>query len=160
MPAVELKAALRAAEGKARYALEVFCGVGHVARLPISRGALCIGLGIKGGIDVCNPSVLGSLCQMIREGRVWGLWLGPPCSSWSLARRVTLGCPGGPLRTMKFINGLPHLKDKDREKVRIDNRPMQAATEIMSCAIDCDVPCCFWKIREDQGRPMHVPSRC
>ena len=55
----------------------------------------------------------------LRSGAVAGIWMGTPCSSFSLARRGRGGSPGGPLRLIgKYILGHPKAlrRPKDRKE--------------------------------------------
>ena len=103
--------------------LEVFSGSGKVAKHIESLGHVCIEIDIRCVIpvDVTNQEVADLLIQHITLGRVSGVWLGTPCSSWSLARRGRAGRPGGPLRTIgKFIWGHPDALARPRDKRKIE----------------------------------------
>jgi hypothetical protein len=134
-----LKAALREANTTRVY-LDLFSGVGHVSKCWRRLGLAVLTFDLNDGWDLTDPPLLDIIRGWIRSGVVAAVALGPPCSSWSLARRGVPGSPGGPLRTREHIMGLPGLPDTDRQKVRLGNRTMRAAAAIMQAARAAGVP--------------------
>ena len=67
--------------------LEVFSGSGKVAKQIESMGHICIQIDIRHVIpvDVTHRDIADVLVHHIMIGGVSGVWLGTPCSSWSLA---------------------------------------------------------------------------
>lgn len=69
------------------------------------------------------------------------MWLGTPCSTFSLARR---GPAGGnfpsPLRSASEPMGLSTLEGKDLEKVQEANDVAEKAAELLDIAIEMNVP--------------------
>ena len=107
--------------------LEVFSGSGRVAKYIETMGHICIQIDIRYvmPVDVTNRAIADVIVHHIMLKRVSGVWLGTPCSSWSLARRGRAGRPGGPLRTIgEFIWGHPDAlaRPKDRRKIFQGNR--------------------------------------
>jgi len=74
---------------------------------------------------------------------VTALWLGTPCSSWSTARRGRPGSPGGPLRTVECIWGVPEAlaRPKDAAKIEVGNRTMRMSARLLAAAIRRGIPC-------------------
>ena len=61
------------------------------------------------------------------------MWLGVPCSSFSLARHPAL-------RSAEFPLGLPNLNEEDRAKVSSSNRLLSAACNLANLAIQRHLP--------------------
>eukprot|EP00959_Pyramimonas_sp_CCMP1952_P048541 1013409-Pyramimonas_sp.AAC.1 len=61
--------------------------------------------------------------------------LAPPCSSWSAARDRT--CP---IRSRKFIRGIPGLDARDLAKVALGNATLDAALDLARSAQSAGVP--------------------
>ena len=89
---------------------------------------------INDGWDFTGCKLLSTIVGWIRSGIIIAMALGPPCSSWGMARCGHPGSPGGPLRTHAFIMGLPGLPEKDAQKVAVGNRTVRASARLLECA--------------------------
>lgn len=131
--------------------LEVFCGSARVTSKLRGLGIPALGLDIVSGssdvvqLDVTDPVVFLLLKEAVANHRVKALWLGPPRSSWSLARRRRPGTPGGQLRSLKSLKyltqGLPGLSKKDRQKIALGNKTMQVSADLLRLRNDHGIPC-------------------
>ena len=67
--------------------LEIFSGCAAVSRSLRKQGFGVVTLDIRAGPleDVCLPAVRKVLQGWIAAGAVLGVWLGPPCTTWSVA---------------------------------------------------------------------------
>lgn len=74
--------------------LEVFAGSSRVTRALQEAGHAAVAVDIQRGEehDCTDPGVLQTIEALVTEGHMKGVFLAPPCSSWSAARR---GKPGG-----------------------------------------------------------------
>jgi len=76
----------------------------------------------------------------MRRGRVLFIWMGFPCTSWSMARRLTHSGPG-PLRDGgPGLSGLPNLSEKDQAKVELGNRLLRVTASIAREAVRLQIP--------------------
>ena len=85
--------------------------------------------------DLCVPKVRRPIKQDLACGRCIGLMLAPPCSSWSAARDRTY-----PIRSRKFIRGIPGLKASDLAKVDLGNAALDAALDLARAAQSAGAP--------------------
>jgi hypothetical protein len=107
--AEELATLIRgAAAGGLLIFLELFSGVGNVARSASNLGFSSIALDMKEGWDITSPCILAVLLAAISCRLVAAVSLAPPCASWSRARRGKPNGKGYPrkLRSKKEIMGL------------------------------------------------------
>ena len=68
--------------------------------------------------DVTDPQLRAKIETWLRSGCVKFVHFGTPCTTFSRARKEGDGGPP-PLRTDLFLNGVPILDAKDKEKVRM-----------------------------------------
>ena len=120
--------------------LHLFSGVGHVSKSWRQHGFAVLTFDINDGWDLTDRKLLNTILGWTRSGIIIAMALGPPCSSWSMARRGHPSSPGGPLRTRAFIMGLPGLPAKDAQKVTVGNRTMRASARLLECARAAGVP--------------------
>ena len=94
--------------------------------------------------DVLSRHVKSRLRHLIQHRRLRLLWIGIPCGSFSRARRGKKGGGGWPppLRgdSPPDIFGLPHLSEKDQQRVRIGNRLAKEMCVLIKLCIRCKVP--------------------
>lgn len=104
-----------------RCLLEIFAGSGRVADAWRRRGgsALAIDVRHRAHEDVLDYRVRQGILRAIARQRADAVWLGTPCSSWSLARRGRAGRPGGPLRTLEHLGGVPAARAHESDRARI-----------------------------------------
>ena len=67
-------------------------------------------------------------------GCISGIFLGPPCSSWSIARHGPPGSSWGPIRSKTHIYGIPNLRCEDKIKVAYGNETMRKCAQILNTA--------------------------
>ena len=89
---------------------------------------------------------------------VRAIWIGVPCATWSLARRGHAGRPGGPIRTLQYIYGLPRdtLSEKDQKKIVEGNRTMRAACFVIRLCIKHTTPVALEN--PNSSRIWHAPE--
>ena len=121
---------------KGKIALDLFGGVGRVARRWQRQGLAAASIDVSArsglGFDLTEPSIQAVIFGYIRARRVLCVCMGPPCASWTRARRGPIDRPGPPppLRTTAEPMGRSGLSDKDRAKVKIGN-----ATLLFCCKV-------------------------
>ena len=141
--------------------LEIFAGSGRVCRMLRKQGHAALALEIRHGlkVNVLSKRVLRFLLRRIRSGAVAGIWMGTPCSSFSLARRGRGGSPGGPLRLIgKYILGHPKAlrRPKDRKKIKLGNKCASYSARYAKAAHNAGIP---WGLENPSGsRIWHHPA--
>jgi len=102
--------------------LEVFAGSARLSTAIKRRGYPCFPLDVC--IDpfdnVLDIKVRSHIFGLIRKRRITFIWIGMPCTSFSVARRND-GIGPGPLRSDTYPMGLPHLLPHDMKKVKEGN---------------------------------------
>lgn len=105
-----------------KFALEVFAGSARLSAAIKRRGYPCFPLDVC--IDpfdnVLDIKVRSHIFGLIRKRRITFIWIGMPCTSFSVARRND-GIGPGPLRSDTYPMGLPHLLPHDMKKVKEGN---------------------------------------
>jgi hypothetical protein len=122
--------------------LELFAGTARVSRAIRRRGerACAIDRADDPALDLTVPDNVQVVTHAIRNGRVRGLWIAPPCASWSRARHGPPLSSWCSLRSADHPLGLPGLSDRAREIVSEGNAVMRVVARIVSVAIECEVP--------------------
>ena len=122
-----------------QYFLDLFSGVGGVARALRRLGFSVYEYDIANGqqFDLTNKKVLFKLLSAIRSGKVLGVMIAMPCTSFSVARDRT-----AIIRSRDHPWGLPehHLSERDAEKVRIGNLCLNATLLIIHACQKSHVP--------------------
>ena len=94
--------------------------------------------------DVTSNLNSGSLWRDIASGKVAAVWAGITCASWSMARRgpADYSGPPPPLRSSDDagIWGLPNLRPRDQERVRLGNRLVRWLCRLTQHCIQLKVP--------------------
>ena len=113
--------------------LELFSGSSRLSRWWRSHGYGVLDFDIKNGetYDVTVPQIEALIKGWIESGGVAGVWAGPPCTSWSRARRGPVGSTWGPLRTEGFLRGLSSMEASDRAKVLVGNATADTTLRIV-----------------------------
>jgi len=83
---------------------------------------------------VCSLRNLKIIEEHFRLGLILAVMLAPPCSSFSLARNRY------PVRSAQYPAGLPHLRDHDRESVRVGNLCFSVSVYVISLCNQYRVP--------------------
>ena len=84
--------------------------------------------------DLLDPANIKFLLEVIAQGLVLAVLLGPPCETWSIARFVELilGRPGPPpLRSGAEPWGLPGVSDRQRGQIQVGSKLLQTGLELM-----------------------------
>ena len=121
--------------------LEIFAGCGRLTTELRKRGFLVF------PIDTClNPeddllifSVERKIFKLIMERRVLLIWLGMPCTTFSIARRDD-GLGPGPLRSDACPMGLSGLGAADRKKLETGNRLLLVTVRIIVACLMTKIP--------------------
>ena len=156
---LRLKSAL--AEVKQPVFLELFAGSGRVCAYLRTRGHAALALELRHGlkVDLLSKRVRRLIKRSIRLGRISGIWLGTPCSSFSLARRGRGGAPGGPLRLKgKYILGHPRAmkRPRDKKKIVLGNKCAESTGSYALAAHNANIP---WCLENPNGsRLWHHPA--
>lgn len=89
--------------------------------------------------NVLFPAVEQKICNWIRGGRIWRLWLGMPCTMFSRARKNN-GLGPGPLRDDSNLWGIPGLSSYDKSKVTEGNALFYFTLRILQLCEASNVP--------------------
>ena len=137
---------------KGFFYLELFCGSGRLSdalrkRLESAgrRDVEVIGFDLLQGRtgDLLNNDTYQRVMAMINSGRCLGVWLAPPCSSWSSSRRHDEHKGAPPLRSRQHVLGLPSLDSKQRRQVQTANALMQRTCDFAVSSVLNRVPFCI-----------------
>ena len=106
-----------------------------------AAGLTSLGLDIKDGFDLCNAQLQAVIMAALRAKKVWGVWLGTDCSSWSLARRGKVGgrMPRA-LRSKEDLWGLPGLRPSEQRAVEQGNAMAQFTISVIRLCIELQIP--------------------
>ena len=117
--------------------LELFSGSGAIARHLRRQGFGVVALDTRNSVleDLCHPATLQVLRGWISSGVVLGVWLGTPCTSWSIAHTTPV------VRTRKFILGVPGLSGKHKHSVELGNATAKVTAQMISACLASCVPC-------------------
>jgi len=131
---------LAAFEGKK--VVELFSGSARLARSIAQHGIDCEAWDIIDGpdADLLALSNRKRLLRDMRRGRVVFIWMGFPCTNWSMARRFTRSGPGALRDAGPGLWGLPDLSDRDQAKVDLGNRLLRVTAAIAKEAIRLRIP--------------------
>ena len=133
-----LAAARREAGPGGLIGLDLFGGTGSVSRAwrRMGHGSVLIDVSAHESLNINDVRLQRIILGWIRSRRVHMVFLAPPCSSWSRARR---GPPGGrmpqALRSKQSVMGLADLNEKDQNRVRVGNQTMRFSVRVLrECA--------------------------
>ena len=145
---IALKRAFRTAmknnsEGQRRVFLDLFSGLGGIARALKNKGLGCVSIDtcVDPRFDVCGPAISNLIKGWIKSRCVRGIWIATPCPSWSHARHGPIGSSWGPLRDSHHLFGFSGLSFNDRRKIHLGNATMRFSCEIIKLAVAVGVPC-------------------
>ena len=141
-------------EGDGPLLFEVFAGTGRTAAAWRALGgrAKTFEINDDPAEDVLRPRVSKMIFEKVRRRVLAGLFLGMPCSTWSMARRGPLDwrerlakgerCWPGPLRGDfgKKLWGLPGMTPGDQLKVRTANNILRWCLKILHACRKFGVP--------------------
>ena len=124
-----------------RFSLELFAGTARIASAINALGRACF------PIDICiDPShnlldinVEHHILHLLDSGCVDFIWLGMPCTSFSIARKWD-GLGPGPLRDVNNLHGFPWLRGADLAKVRMGNSLLRVSLRILSRCEQLQIP--------------------
>lgn len=122
-------------------ALEIFAGCGrHTQHLRhVGIRAYAIDTCLNPGDDVLQPDVEYRILEMIFSGKVLFVWLGMPCTSFSVSRKGD-GLGPGPLRSNEQPMGLGGLNKRDQQKVLIGNLLLFFSARVIWACLQCRIP--------------------
>ncbi len=105
---------------------------------------------LEQGDDLTDARLSDSIVEDLRSGRIAGLHIAPPCSTWSRARHRPGGPP--PLRDHTALWGLPRLSRRHREQLEAHNTLARVALRLCQVAQERGVP---WTLEHprDLGPP-------
>lgn len=158
--------------------LEIFSGSGNLSRAVAAcfHGNLTVV-----PIDLCHGnehdlekrSIQHFVLAAIRTGKVAGVWLGTPCTSWSRARQLD-GRGPGPLRSDNQLRGLANLSVADQARVRTGNVLADFSALIFETCEKMGIPVClenpatsrmwllprFKRLRSKSSVQVHLTDYC
>ena len=108
--------------------VELFSGCARFSRACAEKGYVSIAYDIEYGdeCDLLDPKVFFRLKRFLQKhfDIISLVWMGTPCTSWSMARRDDGGPP--PLRDDdQFLMGFTHLPQRDLDKIQVGNQLLQ-----------------------------------
>lgn len=124
-----------------KFALEIFAGTARISQAVSTdeHKMFPIDTCLFPSHNVLCPRIEQKILTWIRTGRIWLVWLGMPCTTFSRARKND-GLGPGPLRSSDFIWGLPGLSSKDRNKVSEGNALFFFTLRILQACLQYNVP--------------------
>ena len=127
-----------------RMCLELFSGSGRLTQSLNALGTPSFGIDIVHGSedDVLNPRIEKKIRKLLFSGSVVFLWIGMPCTTFSIARKLD-GIGPGPLRSDEHPMGLPKLLPNDRKKVLEGNRLLAVSYRLILLCQQLKVPWCL-----------------
>lgn len=137
--------------------LEVFSGCGRLSKACQHLGLPMFPIDIihGDGDDVLKPNVRNHIFSLVRQKRVTFVWIGMPCTTFSIARRHD-GLGPGPLRSDSYPMGLPGLSEKDNRKLRQGNALLYFTFELIQLCQRVGVP---WALENpDSSRCWITPK--
>ena len=133
--------------------LELFAGDGGIGRVMKSRGFAVLSLDIRNHAlqDHLCPTFQSVVKGWLRGGVVGAIWLGTPCTTWSIARRPAI-------RDSNNLMGLPGLTDSQTLKLNIGNDTYLFSTQVIRLDLRHNTPVAF----ENPGTSMmwRAPHMC
>ena len=127
--------------------LEIFSGSGNLSRAitALFHGNLTvvpIDLVHSADHDLEKRHAQQCVIEAIRQGKVAGVWLGTPSTSWSRARQND-GRGPPPLRSDSRLRGLPGLSLADQARVQSGNRLADFSALVFELCERMGVPVCL-----------------
>ena len=90
--------------------------------------------------DLLQNDTFQRVMALINSGRCLGVWMAPPCSTWSTSRRHDEHKGAPPLRSRDHVMGLPSLDARQRRTVQKANALVQRCTDFAVACILNAVP--------------------
>ena len=124
-----------------KFALEVFAGSARITQALQREGlpAYAIDTCLFPSHNVLSPSVENKIKFWIVSQRIFFIWFGMPCTTFSKARKHDRLGPG-PLRSSEYLWGLPFLKRRDVAKVEEGNLLLAFLMRMLHLCILHSVP--------------------
>lgn len=121
--------------------LEIFSGCGRLHRAVAARGFDSFGIdnSCDPADDVLDPKVEKRIIDLLMSGVILMVWLGMPCTTFSIARRND-GFGPGPLRNEAHPMGLPWIKGRDRAKLLTGNELFFFSMRIICVCLCLRIP--------------------
>ena len=89
--------------------------------------------------DILRAECFLRIQRLVNSGKCLGVWMAPPCSTWSTSRRHD-GTGAPPLRSPDHVMGLPGLSSNDYTKVKEANDMVDRSFKIAANCILNRVP--------------------
>ena len=123
------------------FALEIFAGTARVSQAlaQIGHTMYPLDICIFPSHNVLDPHVEGKILSWISSGRVWLVWLGMPCTTFSCARKND-GKGPGPLRDSEHLWGLAGLPARDRHKLCEGNALFYFTLRVLQTCAALNIP--------------------
>ena len=122
--------------------LEIFAGSGQLSLAMRRLGYAAVAIDVDNGDwqDVLRPGVRDVLRGWCSSHAAAAVWIGMPCSSWSVARRGPPSSTWCALRSREHVEGLPGLRDVDQQKVILGNRLRDFTAWLVRLCVDMSIP--------------------
>ena len=123
--------------------LEVFAGAGGISEsIEYVGDFACIRLDIllDTAHDLTRQAAFQTIMGWMGAGLIRGIWVAPPCSTWSTAARILAGGKWTRYRTREFILGGPWLEPHHEVKVSIGNKLCSIACRMIDAALRAAIP--------------------
>ena len=114
----------------------MFSGVGHVA-LQIRKfgiGTIAFDINTSALFDLTHPYVVKVVLQWVSSNRVCGIWLGTPCTTWSVACKPAV-------RSKTHLYELPDIPAHRIRSVELGNKTLATTTAVITHCIRYHTPC-------------------
>ena len=114
--------------------IEIFAGTKRLSKKisELANGRIqVISIEIKDdpGHDLLNDDCWLQIQQLTNSGKCIGVWMAPPCSTWSIAMKQSR-LPPNPLRNTNNIHGLHDLPPRDLKKMLDANKLMERCYQV------------------------------
>ena len=121
--------------GKSGIFLEIFSGVGRIAQCLRFKKEAAIGLDVLDDpmFDMSKKCLCHAIRLLIRAGVIRGIFLAPPCTTWSIACKPAV-------RNINHLYGLDDVPAHRQQGVKIGNDTFLASVSIIKCCLSHGVP--------------------
>ena len=124
-----------------RFCLELFAGTARITSAFLAKGfhAFPVDICIHESHNLLHVQLEHDIINLLHSGRVNFLWIGFPCTSFSVARKND-GLGPGPLRNEWNITGFPWLQGRDLQKVRDGNNLLRVSLRFAEVCQQLGIP--------------------
>jgi hypothetical protein len=123
------------------FCLEIFAGTARITSALLRRGlrAFPIDICLHQSHNLLDVHVEHRIIHLLESGRVQFLWLGMPCTSFSVARKND-GVGPGPLRDDDNLFGFKSLTGKNLQKVQDGNNLLRLSLRLLAVCEQHGIP--------------------